>query len=409
MRNKLSQYFQVVACGLALSCTTNSVTNAGAPAGSEGGACFADGTCNAGLSCNAGQTCVAETPVDPCSGIGCSGHGICSSGVCICDAGYTGAACADCDIGYVPSGSNCVLDGDALNPWDEQSGPITQLPYQDLFRSNPVAGGRVETGSAPGQTLEWRVGEGWNGENALYMALPTSGEDNNGIAAQRLPGTNRRMNMRYLLKKTADISDSKLFLFTRYDGSVARSVGTSRFNAQGMYYSSISDFPSTTGNLPTPMRGVAWGQMPFNDPNPEEFGGAATQVWMSLEVECNLDTGLYAIFGTREGGATRLLAGYNIYSPTRAVEGGTPEPEPAASLVDGSHWGATGGPGGFPYAETAPGAAIWISHFAVGNGYLGPPAGFASDGRRPQVSGEPYRVGYFGEPSTIQLESADQP
>ncbi len=153
-RSRPGLCLRVAGCGLALACDTGGVANAGAAAAAPGTA--------AAATARAFATRATRAPPVPTA---------------------TSAT--------FPSGSDCVLGGDALNPWDEQSGPITQLPYQDLFRSDPVAGGRVETGSSPGQTLEWRAGEGWNGENALYMALPTSGEDNNGIAAQRLPGGTR--------------------------------------------------------------------------------------------------------------------------------------------------------------------------------------------------------------------------
>ncbi|MEK7703482.1 MAG: hypothetical protein AAB426_00875 [Myxococcota bacterium] len=55
-------------------------------------------------------------------------------------------------------------------------------------------------------------------------------------------------------------------------------------------------------------------------------------------------------------------------------------------------------------------AWIFIGYGCNGSvGYIGPPAGFAASGSRPQVAGEPYRVGYFAGSTTLVLESADQP
>jgi hypothetical protein len=312
-----------------------------------------------------------------------------------------------------------------LNPWDEQAGPIQQLPYRDWFRSDPIAGGRTELGA--GAINTWGPeGSGWDGEHALIInPPPTDLEDTSGIAAQQLPPGVRRINAAYLARwnatAAAGVMDSKWFMLTRgnANGYIDASnpypglpdnggSGQLRFNAQGMSYGGgLADFPAGIGELPTPMRGVTWPQMPFiEEASLSSFGNneANADAWVCWEFEADLDTGYYLAFMTLEGGVTTLVTGYNIYAPPTATEGGTPLAEPAFTLADSSIvWFSTGGPGGFPYFEGLPvGSEFRISHFTVSNEYIGPPPGFAQNGSRPPVDGSAYQVGVFSGSPVLQ-------
>ncbi len=62
--------------------------------------------------------CGGGTRADPCEGFTCSGHGTCDSSsdeaVCVCDEGYTGDACDICDTGYQDNDGDgeCLPDCD---------------------------------------------------------------------------------------------------------------------------------------------------------------------------------------------------------------------------------------------------------------------------------------------------------
>ncbi len=49
---------------------------------------------------------------DPCQDVDCGAHGSCDadSGACVCDTGYSGAACTECAVGYHAEGDACVAD-----------------------------------------------------------------------------------------------------------------------------------------------------------------------------------------------------------------------------------------------------------------------------------------------------------
>lgn len=288
---------------------------------------------------------------------------------------------------------------------NELSGSITQYPYVDMFASDPTAS-RVERGSAAGNAIAWgSAGTGWNGERSLELTWPSSGEDNNGMEAKNLPAS-RRVNVGYVIRwndtqgRAPGLSDSKMLLLDRSPGGGS----AARFNAQLLPYQGVGRFPGGQAyQLVTPMRGVAWPQMPMIADEAtvlqHAIGDRNAEVNFFWEFEADLDTGIFAWFSTREGGRTELIAAYDIRSPVRAAEGATP---PGEANDPAQMWTLLGGPGGFPYME-AVGVSdrkAWVSWFKVDRQFIGTPAGFASDGSRPQVSGRAYQTGVFsGSPA----------
>lgn len=78
-----------------------------------GGACSgSDSTCQLELTEDREVTAsfAIQENEDPCMGVSCSDHGSCDAGTCICEAGYAGTDCSDCEDGYILSGDDCVLD-----------------------------------------------------------------------------------------------------------------------------------------------------------------------------------------------------------------------------------------------------------------------------------------------------------
>lgn len=238
--------------------------------------------------------------------------------------------------------------------------------------------------------------------------------------------------MGYLIKWDATdngygIGDSSkaFWVFIRNDAG-NRPGGFYRPSAVGMNYSGISGFPSLDSGydyqLMLPMLGVNWPHLPFIASSEEVTTFAPRpsngNTWFWWEFEVNLTTGLIAWFATEENGTPVLMTGYNMYDPPECSEGpGGP--------------GAACYPSGYPpaldadaqsdtewwidamlqswYGKHSPSRGVSISHYAISNSYIGPPAGFASSYDRPTVSGRSYTLGIYSGTPTLTLEAADQP
>ena len=94
------------ACGAVASCNgTSSCTLTYTDAGTE---CSDGNSCTQGDSCDGAGSCGSDTILD------CGAHGSCGISGCVCDQGYTGDACRECDVGYVPDGEDCVAETSPL-------------------------------------------------------------------------------------------------------------------------------------------------------------------------------------------------------------------------------------------------------------------------------------------------------
>jgi hypothetical protein len=61
---------------------------------------------------------------DPCRDVDCGAHGSCDagSGACVCDTGYSGAACDACATGYHAEGDACAADLEIAGAWVDDWG-----------------------------------------------------------------------------------------------------------------------------------------------------------------------------------------------------------------------------------------------------------------------------------------------
>ena len=101
--------------------------------------------CDDGNACTLGDQCDGAGACQSGNGVDCGPGGVCSLTGCTCLEGYTGAACRECDVGYVPEGDNCI----------EEPEPLPNFALVDINSASPTFNQTVRFEDFRGRISAW--------------------------------------------------------------------------------------------------------------------------------------------------------------------------------------------------------------------------------------------------------------